>query len=65
MSNLTEKDHDNMDVFLAAVLDNYKSGAISMSKAIGTISHVIGAVDDGNIDEARTWFEEGRKLITR
>lgn len=65
MSILTEKDHDNLDVFLASVLDNYKSGAISMSKAIGTISHVIAAVDDANIDEARTLLEEGRKLIHR
>lgn len=63
MNNLNNKDHDNMDVFVGSVLDAYKNGEIVKEEAIGHLTHVISAIDNGNISEARTWFEQGRKLI--
>lgn len=60
---LTDRDHENMDAFLGFLLDAYKQGELSREKAIGTLAHVIAAVDLDNYPEARSWFEQGRKLI--
>jgi hypothetical protein len=62
-SNLTERDHDNIDAFLDAVLDDYKSGAITKSQATGGLNHVMTALAEGNFGEATNWFVLGRKLI--
>ena len=62
---LTERDHLNLSAFLGAVLDAYRDGRTSRVDAIDTLGHVFGAVDAGNLEEARTWFEQGRKLITQ
>lgn len=61
--NLTDRDHVNMDAFLGHVLDAYKSGEITKEKAVGSVAHVIAAVDKGNHAEARSWFEQGRKFL--
>ena len=60
---LTESDHQNMDVFLGAVLDDYRAGVLTKDQAVGGLAHVMAALNIGNIDEARSWFREGRKFI--
>lgn len=60
---LTERDHTNLTAFLEHVLEAYKRGEISKDTAVGSLAHVIGALDQGNVGEARLWFEEGRKFI--
>ncbi len=60
---LTEKDHNNMDAFLGHVLDDYKAGILDKKKAISGLAHVMAALDLDNYDEARAWFEQGRKFI--
>ena len=62
-TQLKQKDHDNLDIFLGSVLDYYKDGEVSKERAIGTIAHVMAALERGNYEEARKWFEQGRKLI--
>jgi len=57
MNQLSDQDHVNMDVFLRQVLDAYKDGDISRVAAVGTLAHVIAALDIGNIDEVRSQFE--------
>lgn len=61
--HLSDKDHDDMDAFLKAVLDDYKSGAIQQDKAVGALAHVFGALDQRNYAEVRSWFQQGRKFI--
>ena len=56
--SLTEKDHVAMDVFLAKVLDWYKSGEITRDSAVGGLAHVIAALDNDNHGEAVAWFNQ-------
>lgn len=60
---LTEKDHQNMEIFLGAVLDYYKNGQVDKKVAVSTLAHVMSALDIDNYGEAINWFEKGRKLI--
>ncbi len=60
---LTSQDHDNMDAFLGAVLEDFKAGLISKAQVVGGLAHVIAAIDSGNYGEARSWFAQGRKFI--
>lgn len=61
--SLTSRDHANMDQFLAHVLDDYKSGALTKEDAVGGLAHVMAALEIGNTSEAVNWFEQGRKLL--
>lgn len=61
--NLSEKDHTNLDRFLGLVLDRHKSGELSRARAIGTLAHVIAALDKGNLHEVRQWLEEGSSFL--
>lgn len=63
MNNLTDKDIQDMDAFLGAVLDAYKDGDVDKVQAVNRIGHVISAIDQGNISEAISWFKQGRKWI--
>jgi hypothetical protein len=65
MNDLTDSDIANMDVFIEAVLDAYKDGNLDKVQAVNRIAHVISAIDQGNIEEARGWFRQGRKLIQK
>lgn len=60
---LTDRDHENMDAFLGYVLDEFKKGAISKELAVGTLAHVMAALDLDNYAETRLWFEQGCNLI--
>ena len=61
---LSDKDHEDMDAFLGFLLDGYKAGTIKRATAIGTVAHVIAAVDIDNHEEARKWFQQGRKFLS-
>lgn len=63
MNDLTDKDMQDMDAFLGAVLDAYKGGALDKIQAVNRIAHVISAIDQGNVSEATSWFKQGRKWI--
>lgn len=60
---LTETDHQHLDAFLGAVLDDYRDGVLTKEQAVGGPAHVMAALNIGNVGEARAWFLEGRKLI--
>ena len=60
---LTDQDHSNMKAFLGFVLEDFNSGAISKTEAVAAIAHTVAAVDIGNYNEAKVWFEQGRKFI--
>lgn len=60
---LTTRDHANMDAFLGHVLDDYKASQITKEQAVGALAHVMAALDLDNYNEARSWFEQGRKFI--
>lgn len=62
---LNDDDHKNMDAFLGHVLDDYKEGRISKERAIGGLAHVMAALDLDNYSEAREWFKQGRKFLSR
>jgi uncharacterized lipoprotein YehR (DUF1307 family) len=63
MDELTKKDHQNLDVFLGSILDYYKDGTVEKQLAINTLAHVMCKLNEGDLDEARRWFKQGRKLI--
>jgi hypothetical protein len=60
---LTETDHQNMDSFRRAVLDDYRDGTPTKEQAMGGLAHVMAALNIGNVGEARAWVKEGVKLI--
>ncbi|MGL5129836.1 MAG: hypothetical protein ACRC7D_17230 [Aeromonas popoffii] len=62
-SVLTNQDHQKMEAFLEHVLDDYKAGVLDKTKAVAGLVQVMAALDLDNYDEARSWFEQGRKLI--
>ncbi|TPG88266.1 hypothetical protein EAH72_33460 [Pseudomonas caspiana] len=62
-TELNDRDHENMDAFLGHVLDAYKAGDITKERAIGSLAHVMTALEKGNYDEARSWFKQGRKHL--
>lgn len=61
---LSDKDHADMDAFFGFLLDGYKSGEVTRPTAIGTLTHVVAAVDIDNHEEARKWFQQGRKFLS-
>ena len=63
--SLSNKDHEQMDALIGAVLDDYKNGAVSKSAVVAGFAQMIAAIDDGNHDEAREWFSQGRKFIQK
>ena len=52
-------DHEQLDVFLVAVLDAYRDGQISRSRATDLLGHVViaAAMDDETTLQAAIWFE--------
>ncbi|GAB0079377.1 hypothetical protein [Pseudomonas sp. PS02290] len=62
-TELTDRDHENMDAFLGHVLEAYKSGETTKDRAVGSLAHVMTALEKGNYDEARSWFQQGRKHL--
>lgn len=53
-------DHEQLDVFIAAVLDAYKDGRIDQSRATELLGHVVtaAAMDDEVTLQAAIWFEK-------
>lgn len=62
---LTNQDHNNLDVFLGRVLDRHSAGELSRAGAVAVLAQVVGAIDKGNIAEARQWLEEGGNFTDR
>lgn len=51
---LSEDDHNKLDAFLGKVLEDYSSGRVNRTDAIGAIAHCFAALDKGNIGEVRS-----------
>lgn len=51
--------HEQLDLFLAAVLDAHKDGRISRGRATELLGHVVtaAALDDEASFKAAIWFE--------
>ncbi len=62
---LSEQDHDNMDAFIDAALQDFKDGVISRDQARIAIGHVMNALALGDVAGAKHWLAEGRKFIHR
>lgn len=62
-TELSNRDHDNMDAFLGHVLEAFKAGEITKERAVGSLAHVMTALEKGNHDEARSWFQQGRSFL--
>lgn len=62
---MSEKDHDNMDTFIDAALQDFRDGVISKAQARVAIGHVMAALAIGNLSGALGWLAEGRKFIHR
>ena len=54
---LTERDHDLLDRFIAKALDGYRSGEITLAEARFALAHVIAAAADDNFDQVVTFIE--------
>lgn len=60
-AELGDVDHERMDRFLGKLLTKHKAGELETLAVIGTITHVVAAIDQGNYAEARRWISEGEK----
>lgn len=54
---MMEINHGKLDIFLGKVLKLHKSGEVSLVSAIGTIAHVIAAVEKDNETEVQSWLD--------
>jgi len=63
MTTHDTRDQLNMEAFLGGVVDDYKAGVITREQAIGGLAKAMVALNRGDFEEARRWFEQGRKLI--
>lgn len=59
---LTDKDHDDLDALLGHLLDDLQAGVITKTQVVGTVGHIVGALDAGNLGEVQNWLRQGRKL---
>ena len=55
-SMLSETDHENVDIFLGVVLDDYKEGKKTKVEAIAEIAHVVSAIDINNRQELDSYI---------
>ena len=62
MGTKNTPDQLNMEGFLGGVLDDYKEGLITREQAMGGYAKCMVALNNGEFDEARRWFAQGRKL---
>ena len=51
---LSERDHDLLDRFLAKVLDGYRSGEITLAEARFALAHIIAAAADDNDNSTKS-----------
>ena len=54
---LSERDHDLLDRFLAKALDGYRSGEITLAEARFALGHIIASAADDNFDQVVTFME--------
>lgn len=59
---LTNKDHDDLDALVGHLLDDFQAGLITKAQAVGTVVHIVGALDAGNLGEVQNWLRQGRKF---
>ena len=55
---LTEEDHEDMDSFLAFVLDAHSEGVVTGKQAIAALAHVFTAAAIDNQTEVTAWFRK-------
>ena len=62
---LTQVDVEHLRSFLGDAFDYYRDGIIDKTRAVDALAKVVTAVDSGDYDTARQWFEQGGMLILR
>jgi hypothetical protein len=62
--SLSASDRDNMAAFVERVLRGHASGVVELTAAAGALMATMDALGDGEVDQARMWFEEGRDLVS-
>ncbi|HEI8723375.1 hypothetical protein [Serratia marcescens] len=60
--SLTNADHQGMNNLINAALDGYKNGTLSRVSTMNALAHVMAAIDIGNYEEARKWFQNPNLL---
>lgn len=60
---LSMSEQVKLKAFLAAVLDNYKLGAISQQQAVGGITSLVDALEISDSGKISQMLSEGRKLL--
>lgn len=60
MKNLN---HEQLDNLLQALYTDIQNGALSQQAFVRGMGHLIGAVDQNNIDEVSTWLKQGVELF--
>lgn len=56
-----EGDRPNMTAFVEHILEGHRAGTIDPASAAGALVSTMMALGAGDLDEARAWFQEGRK----
>lgn len=60
---LSMSEQVKLKAFLAAVLDDYKLGAISQQQAVGGITRLVDALEISDSGKISQMLSEGRKLL--
>ncbi|WP_250392855.1 hypothetical protein, partial [Escherichia coli] len=60
---LSMSEQVKLKAFLAAVLDDYKLGAISQQQAVGGITSLVDAIEISDSGKISLMLSEGRKLL--
>ncbi len=60
---LSMSEQVKLKAFLAAVLDDYKLGAISQQQAVGGITSLVDALEISDSGKISQMLTEGRKLL--
>lgn len=60
---LTPDDEASLSQFLGQVLEMFKNEQLTRAEAVGSLAHLLLAVDRGNRSEVAIWLEYSRKLF--
>ncbi|HGK7311100.1 hypothetical protein [Aeromonas caviae] len=60
---LTEQEHDDLDAFLVTVLQAFKKDEITQEKAVGSLNHLIAAMDNDEYDEVRSCLRNREEFV--
>lgn len=62
---LTNEDHRAMKRWLGSIVRGLAEGILSLDDVDAEVGHVVGAIDIGNIGEARAAMERAEELLVK